>query len=90
VEIQQTDPDCVCCHRDGIGTEFIIHYGKGGERHQIRELKANGGYLSFDEHLVQFGLGEHDSVERLEIHWSTGGVTVIPGPLEAGHIYSLQ
>jgi len=77
-------------NRDGIGTKFIVHYGKGAERHQLRELKASGGYLSFDEPLVHFGLGEYDSVERLEIRWSTGGETVIPGPFKAGQMYSLR
>ena len=77
-------------NRDGIGTKFTIHYGPDAERHQIRELKASGGYLSFDEPLAHFGLGEYERVERLEISWSTGGTTVIPGPFAAGHIYSLR
>ncbi|MCH7854886.1 MAG: ASPIC/UnbV domain-containing protein [Proteobacteria bacterium] len=45
-------------NRDGIGTKFTIHYGPRGERHQLRELKAGGGYISFDEPLAHFGLGE--------------------------------
>jgi hypothetical protein len=77
-------------NRDGIGTTFTIHYGPDGKRHQMRELKASGGYLSFDEPIAHFGLGEYDSVERLEIRWSTGGETVIPGPFEEGHLYSLE
>jgi len=77
-------------NRDGIGTKFTIHYGPGGERHQLRELKASGGYISFDEPLAHFGLGEYSRVDRLEIEWSTGGTTLIPGPFEAGHMYSLQ
>ena len=77
-------------NRDGIGTKFTIHYGNGGQRHQIRELKASGGYLSFDEPLAHFGLGEYDQVERLEVNWSTGGSTEFPGPFKAGHIYSLR
>mgnify|MGYP001825681140 CR=1 FL=1 len=77
-------------NRDGIGTKFTIHYGPDGERHQVRELKASGGYLSFDEPVAHFGLGEHDSVEKLEVSWSTGGSTEIPGPFKAGHLYTLQ
>ena len=77
-------------NRDGIGTKFTIYYGNGGQRHQVRELKASGGYLSFDEPSAHFGLGEYEQVERLEINWSTGDSTVIPGPFEAGHIYALQ
>lgn len=77
-------------NRDGIGTKFTIHYGPDDARHQLRELKASGGYISFDEPLAHFGLGEYERVERLEISWSTGGSTVIPGPFEAGRIYSLE
>jgi hypothetical protein len=77
-------------NRDGIGTKFFIHYGPEGERHQMRELKASGGYLSFDEPLAHFGLGEYESVTRLVIEWSTGGTTEIPGPFADGHIYSIQ
>jgi hypothetical protein len=77
-------------NRDGIGTKFTIHYGNGGQRHQIRELKASGGYLSFDEPSAHFGLGEYDQIERFEVNWSTGGSTEFPGPFKAGHIYSLR
>ena len=77
-------------NRDGIGTKFTIRYGNGEERHQIRELKASGGYLSFDEPVAYFGLGEHESVEQLEVSWSTGGKTLISGPFEAGHLYTLR
>jgi len=77
-------------NRDGIGTKFTIHYGPDGERHQLRELKASGGYLSFDEPLIHFGLGDFESAERLIIQWSTGGSTEIPGPFHAGQRYTLQ
>jgi hypothetical protein len=77
-------------NRDGIGTKFMIFYGPEGERHQMRELKASGGYLSFDEPLVHFGLDDHKVVERLVIQWSTGGKTEIPGPFRAGQRYMLQ
>jgi hypothetical protein len=77
-------------NRDGIGTVFTIHYGPGGNRHQMRELKASGGYLSFDEPIAHFGLGEYDSVERLEVRWSTGGESVIQGPFDEGYLYSLE
>ena len=77
-------------NRDGIGTVFTIHYGPDGGRHQMRELKASGGYISFDEPVAHFGLGEHDSIERLVIRWSTGGTTEIPGPFEAGRLYTLE
>ncbi len=77
-------------NRDGIGTTFTIHYGPDGSRHQLRELKASGGYLSFDEPVVHFGLGKYDNVERIEVRWSTGGETVFSGPFPEGYLYSLE
>ena len=77
-------------NRDGIGTKFTIHYGPEGERHQVRELKASGGYLSFDEPVAHFGLGDYDAVQRLEVSWSTGGKTEIMGPFAANHLYTLR
>jgi len=77
-------------NRDGIGTKFFIHYGPDDKHKQMRELKASGGYLSFDEPIAHFGLGEFESVSRLEVEWSTGGRTVIPGPFKAGHLYTIR
>ena len=57
---------------------------------KIRELKASGGYLSFDEPVAHFGLGDAESVEKLVVKWSTGGSTEIAGPFAAGHLYTLQ
>ena len=40
-----------------IGCRVTIHYGPEGKRHQVREIKASGGYRSFDAPQVHFGLG---------------------------------
>jgi len=74
----------------GIGSKFTIHYGPAGERHQLRELKASGGYLSFDEPLAHFGLGKFKEIDSLEIQWSTGGSSIVPGPFSAGQLYTLR
>ena len=76
-------------NRFGIGTRLVVHYGEDGERHQVREIKASGGYLSTDPLVAHFGLGEHPSVERVEIRWSTGEQTEIAGPLAANRRYRL-
>ena len=54
---------------------------------QIRELQLSGGYGSFDAPVLHFGLGEHEAVGEVEIEWSTGGTTMIAGPLPANAIY---
>lgn len=69
----------------GIGNKITIHYGDNEERHQVRELKAGGGFVSFDEPRVHFGLGSHGHVSRVVIDWADGGRTELPRPLTTGH-----
>ncbi|MEE4218239.1 MAG: ASPIC/UnbV domain-containing protein, partial [Xanthomonadales bacterium] len=69
----------------GIGNKITIHYGADGERHQVREIKAGGGFVSFDAPLVHFGLGPQQNVSRVVIDWANGGRSELPGPLPAGY-----
>lgn len=71
----------------GIGSKIIIHYGPDGTRHQMRELQASGGFLSFDAPVAYFGLGAFPHITRVDIHWSTGEHSVIDGDLPAGATY---
>lgn len=77
-------------NRFGIGSKLIIHYGPENKSHQIRELKAGGGYISFDAPYMHFGLGKHDKVNKIEIFWSTGKHQVIEEEFIAGHRYTLE
>lgn len=61
----------------GIGNKVYIYYGENDEKHQVREIKAGGGFLSFDSPIAHFGLGEHREVNKIEIVWSTGEKTTI-------------
>ncbi len=71
----------------GIGNRVIIHYGPDGKRHQMREIHAGGGFVSFDAPVAHFGLGEYDRVSRVEIVWSTGERTELEGEFTAGGRY---
>ena len=72
--------------RDGRGNRFcigcrvIIHYGPEGKRHQVREIKASGGYRSFDAPLAHFGLGANIKIQKVEVRWSDGTKTLIKHP----------
>jgi uncharacterized membrane protein YraQ (UPF0718 family) len=77
-------------NRSGIGSKIIVHYGPGGARHQMREIQASGGFLSFDAPIAYFGLGEFQRVERVEVQWSTGERTEIKGDFPAGARYVVQ
>jgi len=77
-------------NRFGIGSKLVIHYGPDNKFHQIRELKAGGGFISFDAPSLHFGLGRHEAVNRIEIFWSTGEHQVIDQSFKAGRSYTLQ
>ena len=85
----------LCCSLSSLATnaEVVVAVGptsipRGDENVLLTWDSSKGRFT--DESEAHFGLGEYDHVNRLEIEWSTGGTTVIPGKLEAGQIYSLQ
>ena len=77
-------------NRSGIGSRIIIHYGENADKHQIREIKASGGFVSFDAPRAHFGLSEHKSVSRVDVIWSTGERTELKGSFKAGHKYKIK
>ncbi len=77
-------------NRQCIGCKVIIHYGENGERHQFREIKASGGFHSFDAPIAHFGLGEYDTVSKVEIHWSTGEATALTQNFPANREYRIR
>ena len=74
-------------NRFGIGSKVIIHYGANAARHQMREIQASGGFISFDAPIAHFGLGDYDKVSRVEILWSTGERSMLAGPFATGSRY---
>ncbi len=82
--------------RDGTGNRFcigcrvIIHYGPEGKRHQVREIKASGGYRSFDAPLAHFGLGGNTSIQKVEVRWSDSTRTLIEHSFPANREYTLH
>jgi len=77
-------------NRFGIGAKIRVFYGEDGSRAQIRELKAGGGFLSFDAPIAHFGLGPYEKLSRAEVTWPDGESSPIDGPLEAGHRYRVE
>ncbi|MEM7194387.1 MAG: FG-GAP-like repeat-containing protein [Pseudomonadota bacterium] len=76
-------------NRFGIGSKVFIYYGDDGERKQYRELKASGGYQSFDPLVAYFGLGNHDRIQAIHVEWSTGERDEIEGEFLAGNYYRI-
>lgn len=57
-------------NRDGIGARL---QAISGSLVQTRELLGGTGY-GYDESIVHFGLGRHETVERLEVRWPSGQI----------------
>jgi len=73
-----------------VGCKVVIHYQEQGEKkQQIREMKLSGGYLSFHEPVLHFGLGQVANVEQLEVHWSDGTQQRLQGPFAGGYRYRI-
>lgn len=73
----------------GIGSKVIISYGQNGERKQMREIQAGGGFISYDAPVAHFGLAANDNVTQIEIIWSTGERSIIDGNFTAGARYRI-
>jgi hypothetical protein len=71
-------------NRNGIGARIYISYRDNAAR-QVREIKASGGYMSFDAPVAHFGLGETTRVDRIRVRWPDGAETEASGPFDAGY-----
>ncbi len=64
----------VTASRDGVGAHVYI---TAGGRTQLAEVHSGRGYQShFGTHL-DFGLGQSDRVERIEVRWLGGGTDIL-------------
>jgi uncharacterized membrane protein YraQ (UPF0718 family) len=72
-----------------LSCTLIIRYGPNGQHQQIREIKAGGGFHSFDAPVAHFGLGQYETIQQIEITWSTGEVSKIQHNFLANHEYTV-
>ena len=61
-------------NRDGIGARVTVTVGS---QLQTQEVHTGKSYLCSHDPRLFFGLGEHTTIDRLEIRWPSGGVQVI-------------
>jgi len=61
-------------NRDGVGARVKV---VAGDLTQIDEVHSGRGYQSHYGTRLYFGLGRHDRVDRVEVHWFGGGVDTI-------------
>ena len=56
-----------------------------GDRSQVAQVHSGGGFGSTDSFALEFGLGNHNRVERVEIQWPSGRKEQY-GPFDANQI----
>lgn len=77
-------------NRDGIGAIVSVWTG---EKKQIRSMTPTRGYLSQSENIATFGLGKHESADRIEVLWTGGEISTLDGEqenLESGQLIEIR
>ena len=76
----------ITSNRDGIGAQVKITTPAGT---QLREIRAGSSFLAQDDIRAHFGLGDHATVQRLEIRWPSGQIDALDD-LPADRIITLR
>lgn len=70
-------------NRDAIGALVRIRLG---DQTLVRQIHSAGGYLSCSTKTIHFGVGQHESIDHVEVLWPSGTTQVIePPPINAVH-----
>ncbi len=74
-------------NRLGIGARLIAKTSTGNV---VRELYPVNSYVSQSPSIAHFGLGDHESIESLEIRWPSGIVQTVPNVVCGQHIVVME
>jgi hypothetical protein len=66
----------------------VVKVTAGGKT-QVKAINPMTGFISCDEAAVQFGLGDHEKIDRLVVEWPAGGIDRFED-LEAGFHYLIS
>ncbi len=72
-------------NRSAVGARVTLH---ASGRRQMQEVHSGGSYYSQSDMALHFGLGENQTVEKLEVRWPSGSVQEWQG-LDANQRYTL-
>jgi hypothetical protein len=73
--------------RDAVGA--AVYVTVGGQK--LRDDVLSGGsFASSNDQRIHFGLGTTNSVEAIEIHWPSGTVQKIAGPVQGDRYYKVE
>jgi hypothetical protein len=69
----------------GIGSVITARDADGTAR--MRELRSSGGFISFNAPVVHFGIGSSQSIDSVDVRWSTGETTTVNADFVPGQRY---
>lgn len=72
-------------NRWGVGAKVTL---ESGQDQQVRYLNSSQGFMSANELLLHFGLGNNDLVDKLTVRWPGGSVQQV-AKLRSGHVYTI-
>ena len=75
-------------NRFGIGVQASAIFDSGVDR--VREVQLGGGFMSFDDPSIVFGLGQAAQIDRILLSWPDGGRDEIEGPFRPGNNYRIS
>lgn len=70
----------------GVQAQAILDTGE----HLVREVQVGGGFMSFDDPSIIFGLGDDAELERIVLSWPDGGQDELEGPFRPGNNYRIS
>jgi hypothetical protein len=62
-------------NRDGLGALVKV---TAGDLVQYDRVRTGGNWLSGNDVRLHFGLGKHEEVDSVEVHWPSGTVDLVP------------
>jgi hypothetical protein len=68
--VRAVDPEL---HRDAYGAEVTV---RAGDRRWVRQVTADGGYLTAIDPRAHFGLGSVDHIDEIGVRWPNGDLAV--------------
>jgi enediyne biosynthesis protein E4 len=73
-------------NRDALGARVEVHVGS---QIMVRQVESAGGYLSQSSKTIHFGLGQHETVDAIEIRWPNGARQRL-GPLAINKTHAVR
>ena len=74
-------------NRLGIGARVVA---EAGGRKLVRQLWSTNNFIGQQAPRVRFGLGSARTVDRLVVHWPSGHVQVLKGPIRTNRLLEIR